>query len=58
MIKSLFSLGFRNLFRKNKLFTIVNIVGLSIGLATTLLVALFIYDEYSFDRYHAKASRI
>jgi putative ABC transport system permease protein len=40
------------------LFTIVNISGLAIGLASLLLVALFIYDEYSFDRYHKNAERI
>ena len=58
MIKSLFLLGFRNLFKKTRLFTIVNITGLAIGLASVLLVALFIYDEYNFDRHHANASRI
>lgn len=58
MLKSLLRLGFRNLFKKNRLFTIVNITGLAVGLATVLLVALFIYDEYSFDRYHSKASRV
>lgn len=58
MLKSLLLLGFRNLFKKNRLFTIINITGLAIGLTSVLLVALFIYDEYSFDRHHAKSSRI
>jgi len=58
MIRSLFILSIRNLFRKNRLFTIVNISGLAIGLSSLLLVSLFIHDEYSFDRYHANADRI
>ena len=58
MIKSLFLLGVRNLFKKDRLFTIVNITGLAVGLATILLVALFIYDEYNFDQHHEKGTRI
>lgn len=58
MIKSFFKLSIRNLFRKNRYFTVVNITGLGIGLASVLLVSLFIYDEYSFDRYHRNSDRI
>lgn len=58
MIRSFIQLSLRNLFRKNLLFTIINISGLAIGLASLLLVALFIYDEYTFDQYHKKADRI
>ncbi len=58
MIRSFLQLSLRNLFRKNRLFTVINISGLAIGLASLLLVALFIYDEYSFDKYHKNADRI
>lgn len=58
MIRSFFLLSIRNLFRKNRLFTFVNISGLAIGIASLLLVAMFIYDEYNFDTYHKKADRI
>ncbi|MBX2956338.1 MAG: ABC transporter permease [Cyclobacteriaceae bacterium] len=51
-------MNLRNLFRKNKLFTIINISGLSVGIASLLLVSLFIYDEYSFDQYHKFSNRI
>src|SRR5688572_21088618 len=58
MFRSYFHLSVRNLFGKNRSFTIINIGGLAIGLASTILVALFIYDEYNFDKYHGKADRI
>ena len=58
MIRSFFLLSFRNLFRKNRYFTFINIGGLAIGLASVLLVSLFVYDEYTFDRFHKHSDRI
>ena len=58
MLRSFFQLSVRNLFHKNRLFTLINISGLAIGLASLLLVTLFIYDEYSIDKYHKNADRI
>ena len=58
MIRSFVQISIRNLYRKNRLFTVINISGLAIGLASFLLVAMFIYDEYSFDRFHKNADRI
>lgn len=58
VINSFLQLSLRNLFRKNRLFTVINITGLAIGLACLLLITMFIYDEYSFDAYHKKADRI
>ena len=58
MLRSFFRLSVRNLFHKNRLFTLINISGLAIGLASLLLVTLFIYDEYSIDKYHKNADRI
>ena len=58
MIRSFFQLSIRNLFHKNRLFTFINIFGLGVGLASLLLVTLFIYDEYNFDRHHKNAGRI
>lgn len=58
MLRSFFQLSLRNLFGKNRLFTIINISGLAIGLASLFLIATFIYDEYNFDSYHKKADRI
>lgn len=47
----------RNLWR-NKTFTSINIAGLAIGMATCILILLFIQHELSFDRFHKKADRI
>jgi putative ABC transport system permease protein len=58
MIRSFLQLSLRNLFRKNRLFTCINISGLAIGLACLLLIAMFIHDEYNFDAYHKNADRI
>jgi putative ABC transport system permease protein len=58
MFRSFFQLSLRNLFRKNRLFTIINISGLAIGLTCLFLITLFIHDEYNFDAYHRNADRI
>jgi len=44
--------------RKSKVFSIINITGLGIGLACFLLIALFVLDELSYDAYNEKADRI
>ena len=43
---------------KNKTFSIINIVGLASGLACFILIALYVADELSYDRFNEKASRI
>jgi len=57
MLKNQLRIIFRN-FRRNKVFTTINILGLSIGMATCLLIMLFIREELSYDRYNDKADRI
>src|SRR6188474_2983526 len=49
--------AWRNLVR-NKVYTTINIAGLSIGLACCMLIILFINDEVSFDRFHENAGNI
>ncbi len=43
---------------RNKLVSIINILGLALALTGSLLIALFIYDELSYDRYHQNADKI
>jgi putative ABC transport system permease protein len=45
-------------FIRQKLFSVINIVGLSVGLACVILITLWIYDELSYDNFHEKADRI
>src|SRR6266545_7462328 len=57
MIKNYFKIAFRNLLR-NKAFSAINILGLAIGIATCLIIMLFVNNELSYDRYNKKANRI
>src|SRR5262249_8506982 len=57
MIKNYFKTAFRNLF-KNKFYTSINIIGLAAGLATCLLIFLYVFDELSYYRYNVKTDRI
>lgn len=47
----------RNLY-KNKLYTIVNLLGLTIGLSCVMLISLWILEQYSFDNFHPNGDRI
>jgi len=57
MLKNYMKTALRNM-RRQKVFSIVNILGLSLGLASCILILLFVADELSFDRFHGKAERI
>jgi putative ABC transport system permease protein len=57
MIRNYIKTAFRSL-RKNVGFTAINVLGLSVGLATCLLIVLFVADELSYDKYNIKADRI
>lgn len=45
-------------FRKEKLFSLLNLGGLTVGLTTVLLIGLYIQDELSFDKFHEKSDKI
>ena len=57
MIKNYLMVAWRNLL-KNKIYSFLNITGLAVGLASFLLIALYIMDELSYDRYNVNADRI
>jgi putative ABC transport system permease protein len=57
MFKNYFKIAWRNLV-KNKTFSFINIVGLASGLACFILIALYVADELSYDRFNEKAGRI
>ena len=57
MFKNYFITSVRSLMR-NKGFSVINIVGLAVGLATFSLISFYVYSELNFDRYHEKSDRI
>ncbi|MDB5229869.1 MAG: hypothetical protein JWN76_674 [Chitinophagaceae bacterium] len=56
MFKNYIKTALRNLW-KNKGFSAINIFGLAIGIATCLLISLYVIDELGYDRYNEKADR-
>src|SRR5690242_19746926 len=57
MIKSYFKIAWRNLFR-NAGYSFINISGLALGMSVAILIGLWMYDELTFDTYHANYDRI
>jgi len=57
MFKNYLKTAFRNLW-KNKAFSFINIMGLALGLACSLLIMLWVNDEYKVDAFHKNGSRL
>ncbi len=57
MIKNYFKIAWRNMV-KNKGYSAINIGGLAVGMAVAMLIAFWIYDELSFNKYHKNYNRI
>lgn len=57
MIKNYLKLAFRNLY-KSKAHTLINISGLAVGMASVILILLWIQNELSHDRFYKKIDRI
>jgi putative ABC transport system permease protein len=57
MIKNWLITALRN-FRKNKTYSAINVLGLTVGLTSCLLIALYIRYELSYDRFQQKGDRI
>lgn len=57
MLRNYLAVALRNL-RKNKLYSLINILGLGLGLATGFVMLVWVYNEYSMNRYHRNADRI
>lgn len=57
MIRSYFKIAWRNLL-KNKIYSLINIGGLAVGMGVAILIALWVYDELSYDKYHLHYDRI
>ena len=57
MIKSYFNIAWRNLWR-NKFFSVIKIMGLSIGLTACILILLYTKDEISYDQFHVNKGQL
>ena len=57
MFKNYLKIAVRNLLR-HKAYSLINILGLAVGMACCILIMLYVQDELSYDRYHEKADRI
>ncbi len=57
MLRSYFLTALRHI-RKHRLYSFINIAGLSIGLTAFILISIFVSHELSFDRFHESSDRI
>jgi putative ABC transport system permease protein len=57
MLKSYFLVALRNLWRQRG-YTLINIFGLTIGIASTIFILLYVINEMTYDRFHDKSDRI
>jgi putative ABC transport system permease protein len=57
MLHNYLKIAFRSLWR-SKAHSLINVLGLSLGIVCCILIALFVKDEWTFDTFHSKANRI
>jgi len=57
MIRNYLKTAWRNL-KKNKVYSFINIGGLAVGMAVAMIIALWVWDELSFDKFHKNHARI
>ena len=57
MLRNYFIVAIRNIL-KDKFYSLINVFGLMLGIASCILIAIYIQDEISFDRFNTKANRI
>ena len=57
MWKNFLKIAYRNVLH-HKGYSFINIAGLAIGMACCIIIMLWVQDELSYDKYHAKADRI
>lgn len=57
MLYNYFQIALRSI-KRNKLFTLINITGLSVGMGVAVMIFLYVEYETHFDRFHSKSDRI
>ncbi|PRP66248.1 ABC transporter permease [Nonlabens agnitus] len=56
MFKNYIKIAWRNL-RKNKIFSLINIISLSIGLSASIVIGMMVYYDFTFDQFHTDGDR-
>ncbi len=57
MFKSYLKLALRNI-KRHKAFTIINTIGLAVGIACSFIILLWVWDEFSYDKFHSNGDQI
>src|SRR4249920_1560825 len=57
MIKTYFTIAYRN-FARNKIFSLINVMGLSIGISSAMVIFLIVHYDYTFDWFEKDSDRI
>jgi putative ABC transport system permease protein len=57
MLRNYFKIAVRSLL-KQRVYSIINITGLAVGVASCLMIALFVFDEFSYDKFHENGADI
>ena len=57
MLKNYLTVAFRNILR-HKVYSVINIAGLAVGMACTVLILMWVQHEFSFDHYHENVDKI
>src|SRR6185503_19096893 len=57
MIKNYLKIAWRNL-RRNRLYSFINIGGLAVGMAVSFMLLIYVYNEFSFDKFNTNADRL
>src|SRR5574341_675946 len=57
MLKNYLKIALRNIL-KHKGYSAINLLGLAVGMASCILILLFVHDELSYDKYHENAGQI
>jgi putative ABC transport system permease protein len=57
MFRNYFKIALRSLL-KQRVYSIINVTGLAVGIASCVLIALFVFDEFSYDNFHEKGDRL
>jgi putative ABC transport system permease protein len=57
MIRNYLKTAIRN-FKKNYLFSLINLIGMSVGLTVSILILLYVFNELNYDKFHKNADNI